>query len=129
MLNYFLRKETMERTEDTATQSSGKMFISASVKQEPKSDSETDEENMNNVLDYQVIKAESKDESDVSDAAVYNNEDDEALKIKFEAGDPETVGHGVDYGFGKRLKEEETSLDSNGNLDTVILFFVFLTSM
>ena len=111
----------MEMIEDTAQHPSENIFIPTSVKQEPKSDSETDEENMNNALDYQVIKAEPKDDSDGSDAAMYNSEDDEALNITFQLGEPEIVGDGVDYGFGKRLKEE-TSLDSNGNLDTEILF-------
>ena len=60
---------------------------------------------------------------------MHDSDIDEALTVKFEAGDPEMAGCGVDGSLRGRLKEEETSLDSNGNLDTVILFFVFLTSM
>ena len=97
----------MERIEDAAQHSSENIFIPASVKQEPESESETVEEDMNYVFDHQVIKAELKDDSDDTDAAMCD---------KFEACDPETAGRGVDGGLRGRLKKEETSPDSEGKV-------------
>ena len=49
----------MERIEDAAHCSSDDIFIPTSVKQEPETDYETDfDQNVNNDLDYQVIKAD-----------------------------------------------------------------------
>ena len=76
---------------DAAQNSSGNSLIPASVKQEPKSDSETDEENMNNVLDYQVIKAQLKNDSDCTDAVMRDSDIDEDLVVKFEVGDPRLI--------------------------------------
>ena len=97
--------------EDTAQNSNENVFIPTSVKEEPESDCETGEENTNNVLDYQVIKAELKDGSD---AAMYDCDDDEVWKVAFKEGDSEMVCRGVDGSLKGRLKEE-TSPDPNGN--------------
>ena len=115
----------MEKTGNAAHYFSGNIFIPASVKQEPESDCETNEENTNNVLDYQVMKAEPKDCSDDSDSAMLDSDEDEASKVKVEAGDPKMGSRGVDGGLRGRLKEEETSPDPNGNLNTFLFFSFF----
>ena len=105
----------MEGIEDTAQYSSWNNVIPTSLKQEPEYDCETSfEQNMNNVLDYQILKAEPKDGSDGSDVVMCDG--DEALEVKLESEDPETAGCGVDGSLRGKFKEEETSQDPNGNL-------------
>ena len=116
----------MERIEEAAHYFSGNIIMPTLVKEEPESDYETNEENTNNILDCQVMKAEPKNCSDDSDAAMHHSDEDEGLKVKLEAGDPEKDGRGVDGGLRGRLKEEETSPDPNGNLNNFFfLFFLF----
>ena len=103
----------MEKIKDTAQFKSGNVFVQNTVKKEPEVIGETGfKQNINNVLDYQAVKAEQKDGSD---AAICERESKQMLNFKTEAGDPEMVGRGVDSRLMWRFKEEETSPDPNGN--------------
>ena len=110
----------MKKMEGTAQFSSGNMFVQITVKEEPELIGETDfKQNISNVLDYQAVKSEQKDASNVFDAAMWERESKQILNFKIEAGDPEMVGRGVDCGLKGRLKKEETSQDPEGNLNFV----------
>ena len=97
-----------------------KKLITTSVKQEPDFYYETGfQQNMNNALDFQPMKAELKKESDCADVVMCDKEDDHAWNLKLEGDDPEMAGCGVDGGLRERLKEELTIPDPKGNLNTV----------
>ena len=103
----------MEKIKDTAQFKSGNVFVQNTVKKEPEVIGETGfKQNINNVLDYRAVKSEQKDAYNASDAAMWESESKQIFNFKIEAGDPEMVGRGMDCGLKGRIKEEETSQDS-----------------
>ena len=87
---------------------------STEIKIEPQCEHKLKMEDLKNVL----VKPEFQD---VCHTEMRLGEYNQAINIKLEAGDPEAAGRGVDGGLRGRLKEEETSPDPEGNLNTVPL--------